>query len=127
MGILLGSFMSSVVLGCNVAILVWGVTRNGGYQNGLAVPMSGEADEVSWWSSAFHIAINAMSTLLLAASNYTMQVLSAPTRGEIDRAHSTKQWLDLGVLSLHNLHRIPKRRLMLCIILGISSIPIHLL
>jgi hypothetical protein len=90
------------------------------------VPMSGEAEDMSWWSSAFHIVINILSTLLLGASNYTMQVLSSPTRGEIDRAHSSNQWLDIGVLSLRNLGRISRRRRFLCVILALSSIPIHL-
>ena len=39
--------------------------------------------------SWLHIAINAMGTLLLWASNYTMQCLSSPkTRSEVDFAHS---------------------------------------
>jgi hypothetical protein len=100
--------------------------RNGGFQNGFAVPMIGEAEDMSWWSSAFHIVINVLSTLLLAASNYTMQVLSSPTRGEIDKAHSSNQWLDIGVLSLLNLARISRRQRFLCVILALSSIPIHL-
>jgi hypothetical protein len=127
MGILLGSTMSSIVLSCNITVLVIGAIRNGGYSNGFAVPMTGEAEDMSWWSSAFHILINVLSTLLLAASNYTMQVLSSPTRGEIDQAHSSNQWLDIGVLSLRNLGRISRRRRFLCVIMALSSIPVHLL
>lgn len=118
--------MSSIVLAFNITVLVIGATRDRGFENGFAVPMSGMADEMSWWSSAIHIVINALSTLLLAASNYTMQVLSSPTRKDIDKAHAKHEHLDIGVLSIRNLGRIPKRRLFLFLIMGLSSIPVHL-
>jgi hypothetical protein len=127
MGIIIGCLMSSLILGANFAGLIIGATRGKGFQNGFAVPMSGMADEVSWWSSAIHIAVNALSTILLAVSNYTMQVLSSPTREDIDKAHAKHEHMDVGVLSVRNLTRIPRRRLMLFLLMGLSSIPIHLL
>jgi hypothetical protein len=127
MGILIGSCMSSIVLGVNITVLVLGATRGRGFENGFAVPMSGLADNMSWWSSAIHILVNALSTILLAASNYTMQLLSSPTRKDIDKAHARHEHLDVGVLSMRNLTRIPRRRLMLFILMGLSSIPVHLL
>jgi hypothetical protein len=119
--------MSSLVLGVNITILVLGAKRGRGFENGFAVPMSGLAEEMSRWSSGIHILINALSTLLLAASNYTMQVLSSPTRKDVDKAHAKHEHLDVGVLSVRNLSRIPRRRLLLFIIMGLSSIPVHLL
>jgi hypothetical protein len=127
MGIIIGSLMSSLILGANFAGLSIGATRGKGFENGFAVPMSGMADDISWWSSAIHIAVNALSTILLAVSNYTMQVLSSPTREDIDKAHAKHEHLDIGVLSVRNLTRIPKRRLLLFLFMGFSSIPVHLL
>jgi hypothetical protein len=127
MGIIIGSCMSFMVLGINITILIVGATRGKGFENGFAVPMSGAANDMSWWSSAMHIVINALSTILLAASNYTMQVLSSPTREDIDKAHAKHEHLDIGVLSVRNLTRIPRRRLVLFILMGMSTIPIHLL
>ena len=127
MGILLGCIMSTLVLSINITILILGATRGRGFQGGFAVPMSGLPTEMSWWSSAIHIGINALSTILLAASNYTMQVLSSPTRKDIDKAHAKHTFLDVGILSTRNLGRIPKRRLALFIIMGVSTIPVHLL
>jgi hypothetical protein len=127
MGILLGSCMSLLVLAFNIAILIIGATRARGFEKGFAVPMSGLAEDISWWSSGIHILINALSTLLLAASNYTMQVLSSPTRKDIDKAHARREYLDIGVLSTRNLSRIPRRRLFLFVLMGLSSIPVHLL
>lgn len=56
-----------------------------------------------------------------------MQVLNAPTRQEMDRAHATGQWLDVGILSVHNLRKISRNRAALCLVLAASSLPLHLL
>ncbi|KAH7081153.1 hypothetical protein BKA63DRAFT_202647 [Paraphoma chrysanthemicola] len=81
---------------------------------------------ISRWNTAFHVFINALSTILLSGSNYTMQVLSSPTRDDIDKAHSKKQWMELGVLSPRNMRAIPRKRTWLCMLLSLSSIPLHL-
>ena len=64
----------------------------------------GECGTVRHADSWLHIAINAMGTLLLGASNHTMQCLSSPTRSEVDFAHSNGQCLDLGFPSIKNLN-----------------------
>ena len=78
-------------------------------------------------STGLHVVINVLSTLLLGASNLCMQLLAAPRRSEVDRAHKNFVWLHIGVPSLRNLRHIGRERLMICAILGISSIPLHFL
>ena len=39
---------------------------------------------------------------LLAGAQYVFQVLSSPTRAEIDEAHMSRRWLDIGVPSIRN-------------------------
>ncbi|KAH7392189.1 hypothetical protein DE146DRAFT_661877 [Phaeosphaeria sp. MPI-PUGE-AT-0046c] len=56
-----------------------------------------------------------------------MQCMTAPTRGEVDRAHAARRWLDIGVPSFRNLRRIGRDRLVLWLLLGLSSLPLHLL
>jgi hypothetical protein len=124
---ILGYFKSSIVLLVKILVLVTVSKRGRSFEDGIAVSMTGTAEDISWWSSAFHIAINAMSTMPLSASNYTMQVLSSPTRNDNDKAHANSEHLDIGVLSMRNLARIPKRRLFLLVIMAQSSIPIHIL
>lgn len=70
---------------------------------------------------------NALGTLLLSGSNYCMQVLCAPTRRELDQAHAQGRWLDIGVPSFRNLWRISPKRVVVWWVLGLSSIPLHLL
>ncbi|KAI9375094.1 hypothetical protein BJX61DRAFT_531845 [Aspergillus egyptiacus] len=79
------------------------------------------------WKTGLHFLINFLSTGLLAASNYVMQCLCAPSRASIDRAHAKKRWLDIGTLSLRNFTEMDTRRKVLWVILLLSSLPIHML
>lgn len=127
MGVLFGSCMSAFVLCCNVVVVVIGSQVYSGYDNGIADVKFGGAPSISRWSTFFHLLINAGSTALLAASNYTMQVLCSPTRQDIDNAHSRGMWVDVGLLSFRNIRAIPRKRAILALILAFSSVPLHLL
>jgi hypothetical protein len=72
-----------------------------------------------------HLLINVLSTLLLGASNLCMQLLAAPTRDEVDDAHESKRWLDIGVPSWRNLKSIRHTRRVIWFVLGLSSVPLH--
>lgn len=56
-----------------------------------------------------------------------MQALVAPTREDLDRAHSKGDWMDIGVASVRNLSRIRWHRTLSWGLLALSSVPIHLL
>lgn len=128
MGVFFNCVMSFFVLCCNVAIIVVGATGQSGYNaNGISNMIAGDEATISRWNTALHILINALSTILLAGSNYTMQVLNSPTRKDVDAAHARGQWLDVGILSPRNLRRLPRKRAVLWYTLALSSIPLHLL
>lgn len=127
MGVLVGCCMSAFVLCCNIAIVVIGSQIQSGYHDGIADLKIGPATAISQWSTAAHLLINILSTMLLGASNYTMQVLSSPTRKDIDKAHASGKWLDVGILSTRNLWNIPRTRAAVWCLLATSSIPLHLL
>jgi hypothetical protein len=78
-------------------------------------------------STGLHLLINGMSTALLCASSYCMQCLSSPTRQELDQAHKKRSWLDIGVLSPRNMKSISGSRRVRWLVLGLSTIPLHLL
>lgn len=128
MGVLLGVCVSTFVLLCNITVVVIGGRTEAGYdQNGVSAVMMGSEATISVWNSVCHIFINVLSTVLRSASNYTMQVLNSPTRQEMDKAHRIGKWLDIGLLSIHNLRIILKKKAVLCLILASSSLPLHLL
>ena len=54
-------------------------------------------------------------------------LLCAPTREEINAEHAKRVWLSTGVASLKNLLYIDRRKSLLWIALGLSSVPLHLL
>jgi F0F1-type ATP synthase assembly protein I len=105
-GVLMGSVIGGLVLLVNCMFVLIGATSRSGYNEGIATIFTGSADKVSLISMLLHIAINVLSTLLLGASNYAMQVLSAPTRNECVKAHRQGQWLDIGILSMRNIRSL---------------------
>lgn len=97
--------------------------------HGIYTLKEGECETISRTSIALHLVVNILSSSLLAASNYTMQYLGSPTRNEVDRAHQKGDWLDIGVPVFRNLfrRRISRTRALACIVLALSTLPIHLL
>jgi hypothetical protein len=59
---------------------------------------------------------------VIGCQQLRMQILSAPTRAEVDKAHR-KGKCDIGVPSIRNLFEINKRRACLWLFLGLSSYP----
>ncbi|MCJ1376967.1 hypothetical protein MMC17_000057 [Xylographa soralifera] len=125
-GVTTAAITASVVFCINTGIAIWAATRTGTV-DGIGVLYEGACSNSSQINTGLHLVINILSTLLLGASNYTMQCLSAPTRAEVDEAHKRGQWLDIGVPSVRNISRIGKGRALLWILLGLSSLPLHLL
>ena len=118
--------LAALVLIINLILTIWAVA-NSGVQDGLGTLYDGSCKRTASLTFWIHLAINVLSTLLLGASNYSMQCLSSPTRSEVDKAHNQGIWLDIGVPSVRNLRRLSIRRIVLWWLLAISSIPLHLL
>ncbi|KAF6232073.1 hypothetical protein HO173_009667 [Letharia columbiana] len=125
-GVLCCAVVAAVVLVLNLILTIWAVSISG-VQNGLGTLHDGSCKRTATLTFLMHLAINVLSTLLLGASNYSMQCLSSPTRSEIDKAHGQGVWLDIGVPSVRNLRRLSTSRIVLWWLLAISSVPLHLL
>ena len=124
-GVMCCAWTSAVVLLINLTTTIWGVKKFG-ILDGLGTLQVGDCGSTSRIGFWLHLIINGLSTLLLGASNYSMQCLSSPTRSEIDRAHRKCIWLDIGTPSVRNLLRISWPRIGLWWALAISTIPLHL-
>lgn len=115
-----------VALVANLAVLSW--TKNHyTLEDGIATVFTGSCETSSRVILLSHLGINILSTMLLAAGNNCMQVLVAPTRAEVDRAHAAGKWLDIGPHSLRNLGSISFFRSFIWVVLILSSAPLHLL
>ncbi|KAF2871414.1 hypothetical protein BDV95DRAFT_606853 [Massariosphaeria phaeospora] len=118
-----GAVLTCIVLLINLVVTIWSSAHDGSDEKLL---YEGNCEHVRRLNSMLHLLINIFSTVLLSASNYSMQCLSAPTRKEVDRAHAKGAWLDIGVPSVRNLTHISKKRVVLWAMLGLSSLPLHL-
>ncbi|KAI1856560.1 hypothetical protein JX265_011519 [Neoarthrinium moseri] len=115
-----------VILLVNIILTLVAVSTYGS-QNGVGLIYSGDCDTVTRLDRWIHLLINLLSTGLLSASNYCMQLQAAPTRGDVDSAHEQNTWLDIGVPSLRNLRYIGGWRKFTWVLLAFSSVPLHLL
>lgn len=103
------------------------MVKNYGSVGGIGTIFQGQCSTVRTYDSALHVAINVLSTLLLGASNYCMQILVAPTRQEVDRAHGKSSWLDIGIPSVRNFREMNWKRRVGWTNLALSSATLHLM
>jgi hypothetical protein len=124
--ILLGALFCGISLTLNIAGAVVASRSVLETDGDRKILFRGDCNHSRRLNVLIHLGINLLSTILLASSNYTMQCLSAPTRTELDIAHVKRIWLDIGILGFQNLAQIKKVRLLSWLLLGISSLPLHL-
>jgi hypothetical protein len=119
--------LAIIVLCINVGVTVYSTGRYG-HDDGFGTLYTGTCSNTALINSALHLELNALSTLLLISSNYCAQVLSSPTRTEVDRAHKEHDSLDIGVPSVRNLlkDRTQWRRRIAWAVLLSSSALLHL-
>ncbi|KAK3329266.1 hypothetical protein B0H66DRAFT_17750 [Apodospora peruviana] len=87
---------------------------------------TGNCNTASRTNLALHLLINAVSSAVLASSNFFMQVLAAPSRSQIDRAHANGRWLEIGVPSFRNIRFLSWPNLLCWGLFALSSVPLHL-
>lgn len=130
-GIRYCALSGSLVFLLNTIFLLAGEGRAGfpplSSNDGKRVLYDGQCDTTKKINIGIHLLINILGTILLGASNYCMQCMSAPTRAEVDRAHAKFRWVDIGVPSIRNLRKIRGLRVVLWLLLGLTSLPLHLL
>lgn len=116
---------AALVLVTNIALTAWAHARFGTH-NGIGTIYLGSCAKAQRLDIWLHLLINVLSTLLLGASNFCMQLLVAPTRHEVDKAHEKSFWLDIGTPSVRNLRKIARVRVLTWLCLGFSSALLHL-
>jgi len=124
--LILSVLLGISIFGFNLGVTIWAFT-NFPIVQGVATFHQGSCSRTQSSVTWLHLAINILSTLLLGASNFCMQILCAPTRQEVDAAHARRKWLSIGVPSLKNLLYVDRKKSALWLLLGCSSIPLHLL
>lgn len=126
MGAICSCSIAFAILLVNTSVFLW-ATSNHKVVNGSGTLFQGNCAEAKRTNTFVQVGINVLATLLLGASNYCMQCLSAPTREEVDSAHAKKEFLHIGVPSFTNLKKINRPRMIVWVLLGLSALPIHFL
>lgn len=124
-----GALLSLTILVLNICVLAWAQNqkyRGADDESGSVTVYRGDCKATSRAFTWSHLAINAMSTLLLSASTVGVQCSSAPTRNEVDRAHAAGEWLHIGVVGYRNWRWITRARRVIWVVLMVSSLPLHL-
>jgi hypothetical protein len=126
------TLLSFVILACavlviNTSFLARAISSTG-ISDGVGILYEASCEATKRANIGVHLVINILSSALLSASNYCMQCLSAPTRSEVDKAHHSGKWLDIGIPSLRNVvsASFGMRKKVCWWILAISSLPLHL-
>ncbi|CAN9439696.1 unnamed protein product [Alternaria alternata] len=125
-GLLVCAILSAVVLALNIGVIAWASACPSSEDN-TQILYKGNCSTSTNANIAAHAAINVLSTLLLGASNYSMQIAMAPSRADVDKAHGRRQALTIGIPTLKNFRNISISRRVCWVLLALSSIPLHLL
>ena len=88
---------------------------------------STDCEQVHSNNGVLHVALNIVATVLVGASNYNMQCLTAPIREEVDGQHKKDSSLDIGIQSVRKLRYLPRWKVALWTSLLVSTLPLHLL
>lgn len=120
--------ITGFVFTLNLATVIFIIIFKGGRHN-LGDLYTRDCDKMKLINILVHLIINALSTVVLSASSFCAQLLIAPTRAEVTRAHKNGEWVDIGAPSTRNLLKghISITRRFLWTLLVFTSIPLHLL
>lgn len=116
----------NIIFGTNVGLTAYAFKQYGS-NKGVGLIYEGDCETVRTPDLWIHLLINLLSTGMLSASNYCMQLQAAPTRADVSLAHGNDQYLDIGIPSFRNLRYISGWWRLAWALLAFSSIPIHLM
>lgn len=119
--------VASIILLLNATFLIVASAKYGFKTGQEGVLYEGSCSKTENLTLTVHLCINILSSLLLSASNYTMQVLASPTRQEVDRAYKNSHCLRIGIQDLRNFQYISSTRILMWSLLVLSSLPLHLM
>lgn len=113
-GVAMNLLLTGLILLVGIVCLILAVSNWSG-SAGEAVIYTGLCSTTDRVNLGLHILVSVFGLILLAGTNYASQVLSSPTRREVDAAHAQRKWLHVGEPSLKNLAYIEKSRVTLSV------------
>ncbi|KAH6985672.1 hypothetical protein BKA56DRAFT_291858 [Ilyonectria sp. MPI-CAGE-AT-0026] len=108
-GVTLNALLAFLVFVAAIVCLAFAGAK-GKISGGGSSVVDGDVSEVRGANWGIHALVNIFAVVLVAAANYVVQILSSPTRCEVDTAHEKLTWVDIGIPSLRNLRLISSTR-----------------
>ena len=121
------AIIATLILALNITVIaeLWARYYPQSYADGTLVFHIGSCNDVKTINIALHLAVNVISSVLYLSSQLCVQLITAPTRKQINEAHRRRDWYDIGILSWRNFVRSRWRSKIICIVLLGSSFPLH--
>lgn len=117
---------SGFTLLLNLIVLIWALAAKP-KEDGFVVVYTGSSAKCKHIDLGIRLVVNILSTLILVSSNRCSQFLCAPTREDVDAYHARGQWLDIGVRSFRNFKAVRGWRMVVTVLLILTSMPVHVL
>lgn len=129
MGALLNMALLAACLLAETIMLIVAVALDKGGPSSTrdGIIYSGDCQITQRWRLAASVFVNIVATITIGSSNYMMQCFSAPTGSELRRAHDNGDFLRVGVSSPLNIEFVSRTKTAMWWLMGIMSVPIHLL
>lgn len=108
-GVTLNALLAFSVFVAAIVCLAFAGAK-GKISGGGSSVVDGDVSKVRGANWGIHALVNIFAVVLVAAANYVVQILSSPTRCEVDTAHEKLTWVDIGIPSLRNLRLISSTR-----------------
>lgn len=101
--------------------------RGYGWGSTTSVVYEGSCHSANRMATGLHFLINVIVLTLTSTSSYCCQILAAPSRGGIDRAHSQRVWVSIGSSSFTNVWYAPIWRKTLWLLILGTSWPVQMM
>lgn len=101
-------------------------THGYGWGSSSSVVYNGTCTKANQIATGLHVLINISVLTLTATSSYACQVLAAPSRAAIDKAHSQRVWVSIGSSSFTNIWYAPFWRKALWLLIFFTSLPVQM-
>jgi hypothetical protein len=118
---------NAAVLMINIALTIAAVgvsasNHNQSFGFGSIVLYQGSCSATQKRKIGLHLMINVLGVIMTATSSYCYTILMAPSRADIDKAHSKGTWLSVGVASWRNFRNLKRSSQALWSLLLLTSI-----
>lgn len=123
---MLQATLSTIFAVVALSVMIWAVLHYP-VEDDTGTVYTGSCRTVHYADGLSHIILNIVSTLFLGAGNYCMQVLVAPSRKDVDKAHKDHTSMDIGIHSVRNIWRMSYVKRAMWVLLGVTSTTMHLL